>query len=112
MHTMIVLDNARFIDIAKREVRDGTSIAIEGERIREVSLKPITLNGAQRIDLKGKSVLPGLIDAHCHVTIIDANMRKMAGIPLTLTTALSSKLMTEILARGFTTVRDTGGAEW
>jgi imidazolonepropionase-like amidohydrolase len=56
--------------------------------------------------------LPGLIDAHCHVTIIDANMRKMAGIPLTLTTALSSKLMTEILARGFTTVRDTGGAEW
>jgi adenine deaminase len=34
MHTMIVLDNARFIDIAKREVRDGTSIAIEGERIR------------------------------------------------------------------------------
>jgi imidazolonepropionase-like amidohydrolase len=111
-NTMIVFDNARFIDVAKRKVRDGTSIAIEGDRIREVSSKPITLKGAHHFDLKGKSVLPGLIDAHCHVTIVDAHMRDMEQMPLTLTTARSSRLLTEILARGFTTVRDTGGAEW
>jgi imidazolonepropionase-like amidohydrolase len=109
---MIVLDNARFIDVAKREVRDGTSIAIEGDTIREVGSKPVKLDGAQRIDLKGKSVLPGLIDAHCHVTIVDANMRSMAGLPLTLTTARAARIMSEVLNRGFTTVRDTGGAEW
>jgi imidazolonepropionase-like amidohydrolase len=109
---MIVLDNARFIDVAKREVRDGTSIAIEGDTIREVGSKPIKLDGAQRIDLKGKSVLPGLIDAHCHVTIVDANMRNMSGLPLTLTTARAARIMSEVLNRGFTTVRDTGGAEW
>lgn len=109
---MIVLDNARFIDIATREVRDGTSIAIEGVHVREVSTKPITLHGAQHIDLKGKSVLPGLIDAHCHVSIVDANMRNLSGLPLTLTAARASRIMCEMLDRGFTTVRDTGGAEW
>jgi imidazolonepropionase-like amidohydrolase len=109
---IIVLDNARLIDVAKREVRDGISIAIEGELIREVSGKPIALNGATHIDLKGKSVLPGLIDAHCHVSIVDANMRSLSGMPLTLTTARAARIMAEMLGRGFTTVRDTGGAEW
>src|SRR5580658_9876333 len=110
--TSIVFDNARLIDVAKREVRDGTSIAIEGDSIREVSAKSIALAGATRIDLKGKYVLPGLIDAHCHVSIVDANMRNLAGLPLTLTAARSARVMAEMLGRGFTTVRDTGGAEW
>jgi imidazolonepropionase-like amidohydrolase len=110
--TSIVFDNARLIDVAKREVRDGTSIAIEGDTIREVSVKSIALAGATRIDLKGKYVLPGLIDAHCHVSIVDANMRNLAGLPLTLTAARSARVMAEMLGRGFTTVRDTGGAEW
>jgi imidazolonepropionase-like amidohydrolase len=109
---VIILDNARFIDVQRREIRDGTSIAIEGEHVREVSGKPITISGATRFDLKGKSVLPGLIDAHCHVSIVDSNMRNLSGLPLTLTAARTSRVMVEMLGRGFTTVRDTGGAEW
>ena len=56
--------------------------------------------------------MPGLIDSHVHVFLSEVNIRSLEQIPLTLMTARAAKLMLGMLDRGFTTVRDTGGADW
>jgi imidazolonepropionase-like amidohydrolase len=108
----LILHHARLLDMARRTVVEGASIAIEGDTIREVSPQPIRSGRATRIDLGGRSVMPGLIDAHCHVTISDGNLRQLAGVPLTLSTARAGVVLRGMLDRGFTTVRDTAGADW
>jgi imidazolonepropionase-like amidohydrolase len=107
-----VLHRARLLDVVRREVIEDASIVFEGDRILEVSERPVALRDALTIDLGGRSVLPGLIDAHCHVTISDGNLRSLAGVPLTLSTARAGRVLRGMLDRGFTTVRDTAGAEW
>ena len=68
--------------------------------------------GAQVRDLPGKFVMPGLIDSHVHVILSEVNIGFLESVPLTLMTARAARLMLAMLNRGFTTVRDTGGADW
>jgi len=65
----------------------------------------------KRIDLAGKCLLPGLIDAHYHATLTDTNPANLRDVPTTLMTARAANLLRGTLERGFTTVRDMGGAE-
>ena len=109
---LMILENCTLVDANSHEPRPDTTILIEGNRIREVSDQPIQMSDAQRIDLKGKTLMPGLIDAHCHVILSDLNIRNVDSIPQTLVTAMAGKLMGEMLDRGFTTVRDAAGADW
>ncbi|MCH8858864.1 MAG: amidohydrolase family protein, partial [Proteobacteria bacterium] len=51
-------------------------------------------------------------DAHVHVTATMMDLRRNAEEPLSLTTARSIPIMKAMLGRGFTTVRDAGGADW
>lgn len=56
--------------------------------------------------------MPGLIDCHVHVCLSEVAVRKLESVPLTLMTARAAEALRAMLARGFTTVRDTGGADW
>ena len=109
---LMILENYTLVDANSHEPRPDTSILIEGNRIKEVSGQSIQMGDARRIDLKSKTLMPGLIDAHCHVILSDINVRNIDSIPQTLVTAMASKLMGEMLDRGFTTVRDAAGADW
>ena len=64
------------------------------------------------IDCGGRTLMPGLIDSHVHVTLSEVNIRFLEAVPLTLMTARAARLMLGMLNRGFTSVRDTGGADW
>jgi imidazolonepropionase-like amidohydrolase len=55
--------------------------------------------------------MPGLIDAHVHVVAVDASLARCAAMPDSLVMARSIRLMGEMLRRGFTTLRDVGGAD-
>jgi hypothetical protein len=56
--------------------------------------------------------MPGLIDCHVHVMLSEVNIRYLEAIPLTMMTVRAAALMRGMIDRGFTTVRDTGGADW
>lgn len=84
---------------------------IEGGTIREVSATARAPEGAEVIDLAGKVLMPGLIDAHVHVVAVEASLARNATLPDSLVMARSIRLMGEMLMRGFTTVRDVGGAD-
>jgi len=108
----ILFHNLRLLDPRRDALRDGMEVLVEDNIIREVSDRPITSIGPYRIDLGGRTLMPGLIDAHIHVVLTEVNLRLLSDVPLTLLAAKASASMRAMLMRGFTTLRDTGGADW
>ncbi len=107
-----LFSNCSLLDGAFPALREGFHVLVEGNRIREVSDRPIAVSGADEIDLRGRVLMPGLIDAHAHIFLSDVNIRRLEEVPLTLMAARSAGAMRGMLDRGFTTVRDAGGADW
>jgi imidazolonepropionase-like amidohydrolase len=104
--------NFAMLDPELGELRGGHELVVEGDIIKEVSAKPIRLEQADVIDCGGRTLMPGLIDSHVHVVLSEVVIRNMESVPLTLMTARAAELMRRMLDRGFTSVRDTGGADW
>jgi imidazolonepropionase-like amidohydrolase len=102
----------RFLDPRRDELIDGIELLVEDNLVKEVSDRPITTAGAQRIDIGSRTLMPGLIDAHIHLVLTEVNLQMLADVPLTLLAAKGSVAMRAMLERGFTTLRDTGGADW
>src|SRR3546814_6663949 len=100
------------LDPRKGELVENVDILIEEGVVREVSDRPLSSSTAQVIDLHGKVIMPGLIDCHIHIFLIEVNIANLEGVPLTMLTAKSGDLMRDMLMRGFTSVRDTGGADY
>src|SRR5438045_55121 len=102
-----------FLDPRKADLEDGIEVLIEDDRIKEVSNRPITAGAthATRIDLAGRTLMPGLIDAHIHIFLAEVNLALLEGMPLTLLTTKAVVNARNMLMRGFTSVRDTGGCD-
>lgn len=110
---MIILENARIFDGISADCAEGMSVVVEDGTIREVSDK--TVEGAaeaQRIDLGGRTLMPGLIDLHIHAYAADIDVAKVdrAGEPYR--TAHAVRMLGYALDCGFTTVRDIGGGDY
>jgi imidazolonepropionase-like amidohydrolase len=105
------LTNARIVDGTQTEPTDPMTIVIEANRIREVSPHALEAGEATVIDLQGKTLMPGLIDAHVHIVAVEASLGLNASLPDSLIQSRSIRLQHEMLMRGFTTVRDVGGAD-
>jgi len=102
----------RPFDSRRGVVGPPSRIVIEGSRIVEVTPEPRQVAGAKRIDGGGRVALPGLIDAHVHVTAYMHDLMGQALKPPSLITAESSRILRGMLMRGFTTVRDAAGADF
>ena len=102
----------RFLDPRQDELREGMEILVEDNIVREVSDRPIAAPSATRIDIGNRTLMPGLIDAHIHIVLTEVNLQLLSDVPLTLLSAKGSVAMRAMLERGFTTLRDTGGADW
>ena len=102
----------RFLDPRHDALRDGVEVLVEGGIVNEVADRQIRAEAATRIDLGGRTLMPGLIDAHIHLVLTEVNLQLLSDVPLTLLSAKGSVAMRAMLMRGFTTLRDTGGADW
>lgn len=107
----ILFTNARIVDGSAPEAGAPVNVLVEGGIIRDVGTSVASAK-ARSIDLKGKTLMPGLIDAHVHVVAGLADLGRNAALPDSLVTARSFGIMREMLMRGFTTVRDVGGADF
>ncbi len=108
----ILFRNLNLLDPRQDEPRGGHEVLVEGDTIREVSAKPIKAPKAAVVDCGKRTLMPGLIDCHVHVFLSEVYIRQLEAVPLTLMTARGAQNMRAMLDRGFTTVRDTGGADW
>jgi len=110
--TMVVLENARLFDGTSDTLREGISVAVEGRLIKEVSDRSIKSDNARRIDLGGRTLMPGLIDLHIHAYICGINSRETEMAGRAYQAAFAAKMLGHALDCGFTTLRDIGGGDW
>ena len=105
------LRNLALLEPEAGVVQPGMQLRIADGRVQEVG-ETLAPGGATVVDCGGRVVMPGLIDSHVHVMLTAVNTRALESVPLTLGTARAAASMRGMLDRGFTTVRDTGGADW
>jgi imidazolonepropionase-like amidohydrolase len=106
-----ILKSGLIFDGRSEELVEGGSVVIENDKIREVSDGDVRIDGATVIDMDGRFVMPGLIDAHFHVYSISLNMQLVDSMTMPVKVAYAARLLEGTLHRGFTTVRDPGGGE-
>jgi imidazolonepropionase-like amidohydrolase len=110
--SQFLFKNFELLEPSFGELRGGYELLVDGGAIKELSDKPIKSADAAVIDCGKRTLMPGLIDSHVHAIHSEVNVRFMEAMPLTLITARAATRLRAMLDRGFTTVRDTGGADW
>src|SRR5919199_2196208 len=85
--TQFLFKRFEMLDPELDEPVGGGELLVEGDRIREVSTRPIKAPDATVIDCGGRTLMPGLIDSHVHVVLSEVNLRQLEHVPLTLMTA-------------------------
>ncbi|MFK7944593.1 MAG: amidohydrolase family protein [Paracoccaceae bacterium] len=108
--SMTIFTNAMMLDARSDAPREG-SLLVDGGRIKEISDGPITAEGARVIDLGGRTLMPGLIDAHVHVKATALDLSVLMRTPVSYLMGQTHAIMKAMLMRGFTTVRDAAGAD-
>jgi imidazolonepropionase-like amidohydrolase len=103
--------NCAVLDGTRNERREHHHVLVEDGVIREVADRPIRSDAAEVIDLKGGTLMPGLIDAHVHVIAVDQVLARLAERPVSHVTLQAARVLEGMLQRGFTTIRDAGGAD-
>ncbi|WP_427184887.1 amidohydrolase family protein [Bordetella bronchialis] len=110
---MLILKNARVLDAHHKDDDGAYDVVVEGDRIREVSPRPVQAGrDDQVIDVAGRTLMPGMIDCHVHVVASMANLGTNARMPAAFATLRAVPILAAMLRRGFTTVRDAGGADY
>lgn len=109
----VLIENVKLIDFTSQMLTSPRYVLIEGSTIQHISASPIKAKDKDviRIDGKGKTLMPGLIDAHVHLVFGALTMPQM------MTNDLSEEFLfntvgssaQQMLMRGFTSIRDVGG---
>ncbi|MCF8468239.1 MAG: amidohydrolase family protein [Sneathiella sp.] len=107
----LTLKNASLLDVRMGQCVGTRNIFIEDGIIQEVSKGPVT-EGATELDLSGLTIMPGLCDAHVHVVAATASFPDLMKWSQMYVAARAGQILSGMLSRGFTTVRDCGGADY
>ena len=106
----LLVRDALVLDPATGEYAEG-DLRCEDGRVVEAGPN-LTAPGARVLDAAGAVVVPGLVDAHVHVTASTADLGALTSLSPSYVAAHSARTMSQMLDRGFTTVRDASGADW
>ncbi|MBN9489735.1 MAG: amidohydrolase family protein [Alphaproteobacteria bacterium] len=107
----LLLTNADILHVEDGSISKSRSLRLSGGRIVEIGTGHLGDGKAEVIDLKGRVVMPGLIDAHVHILGELAHVADPNSKMRTFQAILGAKRLLRMLRRGFTTVRDAGGAD-
>ena len=106
----IVLTNFRLFDGRSADLRSGLRLLIEGDRIKQIAAgEGGAPEGASVIDCRGRTLMPGLIDAHWHTIFAGLPIASLLSADMGYIYLAASAEAERTLMRGFTTVRDLGG---
>lgn len=111
MSDVTLFANGMILDVEAGTYQHGGLLTEDGI-VRETGPGLRAPDDARRIDLGGGFVLPGLIDAHVHIMASTADLAAMSRWPVTYNAHRTSRLLGEMLDRGFTTVRDMAGGDY
>jgi imidazolonepropionase-like amidohydrolase len=103
--------NARIFDGIRAEPLEESTVVVDDDSIVAVQRRPDAAHPGEVIDVGGKTLMPGLIDAHCHVLGSSLKVTETETQPLTYVASYGSKMLGHALDCGFTTLRDVGGGD-
>ena len=106
----IVFENANVFDGVDPEATGPRFVLVEDHKIKEISAQPMKVDGAERIDCRGKTLMPGMIDNHVHI-YLESHKLSPPEPPITYRAQYAQKFLKHILSCGFTTVRDVAGGD-
>ncbi|MFT4150598.1 MAG: amidohydrolase family protein [Paracoccaceae bacterium] len=104
-----LLTNLRLFDGETLSLRDGVDILVQGGRIAALPAKGQGPQDADVIDCGGRTVIPGLIDAHWHATLAGVSQIAAMTQDIGFVHLMAGREAGATLQRGFTTIRDVGG---
>ncbi|PRX10875.1 UNVERIFIED_ORG: imidazolonepropionase-like amidohydrolase [Martelella mediterranea] len=111
MTTSYLFTGGRILDPRSGTLIDGLNVLTEAGKIKAVSAGVEAPADAVEIPLDGRTLMPGLIDCHVHVGAWSLDLWGNMVVPGSLAAIRAAKVMEEALGRGFTTLRDLGGAD-
>jgi imidazolonepropionase-like amidohydrolase len=106
----VLFKNARIFDGVGPGYLPADVLVCEG-RIADVARGISTPREVETIDLSGRVLMPGLIDAHVHVYAWNLDLTRYMDHPPTYVAHFAAKTLKRALDWGFTTVRDCAGAD-
>jgi len=110
-----VLTGATLIDGTGAETVPDAAVVIDGDRIAAAGprLAMTWPTDAEILDVRGRTIIPGLIDAHDHLASHGYALATRWGLDEPASTAhmRTARVLEETLAMGYTTVRDGGGLD-
>ncbi len=109
----MLLKNATVISMTGPASAPGAQadVLIENGRIAQVAAQTAVPADGRVIDLRGKFLIPGLIDAHCHITTSGDHIElELAHDPRARILRAAHNARMTLLA-GITTIRDTCGLD-
>jgi imidazolonepropionase-like amidohydrolase len=101
--------NAKVFDGKSDRVTASTSVLIDGNKIEKIGDITAVPEGATVIDAGGRTLMPGLIDAHWHAMLVRPTPAEALTWDVGYANLVAGAEATDTLMRGFTTVRDLGG---
>ncbi|QYK01634.1 metal-dependent hydrolase family protein [Shewanella psychrotolerans] len=101
--------NVNVFDGVHENLIQNANVVVTGNRITEISTEPLAVAGGKVIDGGGRTLMPGLTDAHFHIMHAHIASRQILVNDLGYLTLAGAEAAEATLMRGFTTVRDLGG---
>jgi imidazolonepropionase-like amidohydrolase len=105
----ILITNVRIFDGVGNSLSAASNVFIVGNTIARISTDIIEAEGAQVIDGEGRTLMPGLIDAHTHIMFSTLPQLAILTSDIGFVNLAAGKAASDMLLRGFTSVRDLGG---
>src|SRR5579864_57316 len=110
----VVIHAGHMLDVKAGKMLDNVTIVIDGDKITSVSSgggsQSGNQSGAKVIDLPNATLLPGLIDAHTHITYDPNFGYQELGVSIPKEALIGAKNARITLEAGFTTVRNVGAS--
>jgi len=109
-----VFHDCTLLDCTGADPVPRSTVVVTGDRITSVSrgTPPLLPRDAQVIDCGGRTLMPGLTDAHIHAAIIETDMSKARKEAPATVAFRVKEVLEQTLQAGFTTVRDAFGLDW
>ncbi len=107
----IRFENCDLFDGTSDTLRRGVHVLVADGRVAEVSERAIGGDADRVVVATGRTLMPGLIDAHVHIAAATPNLAALEAMSPAFVAHWTARLLGEMLDRGFTTVRDVGGGD-
>jgi len=110
--TGLLFENVRIFNGSSDRLSPPSNVLVVGNVIQTISIAPVAPPAGtlvQRIEGGGRTLMPGLIDAHVHMMMAETPMQVVLSADPNYLALVAGRGATATLMRGFTSVRDAGG---